>query len=258
MRRSCGTSVSWQNATEARAPSGVASADHERTTPTLSPSSCIQGSFPATRSDCQPPACDVQLADTPAVLSLKRGRAALQGMSTHNPQPSVTAICLAALLFTGEALAQTPDPSTAPRMKAIVYHNYGSPDVLRLEEIDKPVPNDHQVLVRVRAASVNPLDWHYMRGSPYLARIIAFGLLKPEVTRLGVDYAGTVEAVGRNVTRFKPGDEVFGGRTGAFAEYVSVLEDRAIVLKPANLTFEQAASVPIAGITALQALRDKV
>ncbi len=171
----------------------------------------------------------------------------------------ITAICTTALMmFTGAALAQTPGPSTAPRMKAILYHNYGSPDVLRLEEIDKPVPNDHQVLVRVRAASVNPLDWHYMRGSPYLARIIAFGLLKPEVTRLGVDYAGTVEAVGRNVTRFKPGDEVFGGRTGAFAEYVSVLEDRAIVLKPANLTFEEAASVPIAGITALQALRDKV
>ncbi len=181
----------------------------------------------------------------------------VKSMGTEHSRPLIGAICLAALFFTSAALAQTPGASSPPRMKAIVYHNYGSPDVLRLEEVEKPVPNDHQVLVRVRAASVNPLEWHYMRGTPYLARIIAFGLLKPEVTRLGVDYAGTVEAVGRNVTRLKPGDEVFGGRTGAFAEYVTVLEDRAVVLKPANLTFEQAASVPIAGITALQALRDK-
>src|SRR5712692_9147716 len=176
-------------------------------------------------------------------------------MKTHS-QFLITAVCTAALLFTDAALAQTPSPSVASLMKAIVYRDYGSPDVLRLEEIEKPVPNDNQVLIRVRAASVNPLDWHYMRGTPYIGRI-EMGLLKPKVTRLGVDYAGTVEAVGRNVTQFKPGDEVFGGRTGAFAEYVSVLEDRAVVLKPANLTFEQAASVPIAAITALQALRDK-
>jgi NADPH:quinone reductase-like Zn-dependent oxidoreductase len=142
-------------------------------------------------------------------------------------------------------------------MKAIVYHNYGSPDVLRLEEIEKPVPTDDQVLIRVRAASVNPLDWHYMEGTPYIVRLIDSGLLKPKVTRLGVDYAGTVEAVGKNVTQFKPGEEVFGGKTGAFAEYVCVLADRAVVLKPANLTFEQAASIPIAAITALQGLRDK-
>ena len=141
-------------------------------------------------------------------------------------------------------------------MKAIVYCEYGSPDVLKFEDIEKPTPGDDQVLVRVRAASVNPLDWHYMRGTPYFMRMQA-GLRKPKVTRLGVDYAGTVEAVGRNVKRFQPGDEVFGGRTGAFAEYVSVREDRAVVLKPANLTFEQAASVPIAAITALQSLRDK-
>ena len=177
-------------------------------------------------------------------------------MKTHS-QPLITAICMAVLLFAGAALAQTPSPSVVPRMKAIVYHNFGSPDVLRLEEIEKPVPNDNQVLVRVRAASVNPLDWHYMEGTPYIARLLEFGLLKPKVTRLGVDYAGTVEAVGRNVTQFKPGDEVFGGKTGAFAEYVCVLADRAVVVKPANLTFEQAASVPIAAITALQALRDK-
>jgi NADPH:quinone reductase-like Zn-dependent oxidoreductase len=150
------------------------------------------------------------------------------------------------------------DRKTAPQgalMKAIVYCDYGSPDVLNVENIEKPTPEDDQVLVRIRAASVNPLDWHYMRGTPYFARLVA-GLRRPKVIRLGVDFAGTVEAVGRNVKRFKPGDEVFGGRTGAFAEYVTVLEDRAVVLKPANLTFEQAASVPIAAITALQGLRD--
>jgi len=141
-------------------------------------------------------------------------------------------------------------------MKAIVYCDYGSPEVLKLVDIEKPVPNDNQLLVKVRAASVNPLDWHYMRGTPYFMRIQA-GLRKPEVIRLGVDFAGTVEAVGTNVKQFKPGDEVFGGRTGAFAEYVTVFEDRAVALKPANITFEQAASVPIAAITALQALRDK-
>src|SRR6266404_2641934 len=185
-----------------------------------------------------------------------RRTASLYFMKAHS-QLLIIAICMAALLFTGAALAQTPSPSVAPRMKAIVYHNYGSPDVLRLEEIEKPVPNDNQVLVKVRAASVNPLDWHYMEGTPYIVRLIDSGLLKPKVTRLGVDFAGTVEAVGKNVTQFKPGDEVFGGKTGAFAEYVCVLADRAVVLKPANKTFEQAASVPIAAITALQDLRDK-
>ena len=153
--------------------------------------------------------------------------------------------------------ATKPATTEENTMKAIVYHKYGSPDVLRLEEIEKPVPNDNQVLIRVRAGSVNPLDWHYMRGTPYIGRLGEMGLLKPKVTRLGVDYAGTVESVGRNVTQFKPGDEVFGGRNGAFAEYVCVLEDRAVVLKPANLTFEQASSVPVAAVTALQGLRDK-
>ncbi|MDH3374442.1 MAG: NAD(P)-dependent alcohol dehydrogenase, partial [Gammaproteobacteria bacterium] len=141
-------------------------------------------------------------------------------------------------------------------MKAIVYRCYGPPDVLRLEDIEKPVPANDEVLVKVHAAAVNPLDWHYMRGSPYLMRL-GSGLGAPNDPRLGVDFAGTVEAVGSNVQRFKPGDEVFGGRTGAFAEYVTVREDRALALKPANVTFEQAASVPIAAITALQALRDK-
>jgi NADPH:quinone reductase-like Zn-dependent oxidoreductase len=168
----------------------------------------------------------------------------------------ITAICTAALLFTAAALAQTPSPGVAPRMKAIVYSDFGSPDVLRLEEIEKPVPLDNQLLIRVRGASVNPLDWHYMEGTPYLGRLPEFGLLKPKVERLGVDYAGTVEAVGKNVTQFKPGDEVYGNRFGAFAEYV-VASEKALALKPANLTFEQAASVPVAAVTALQALRDK-
>jgi NADPH:quinone reductase-like Zn-dependent oxidoreductase len=140
-------------------------------------------------------------------------------------------------------------------MKAIVYHNFGSPDVLRLEEIEKPVPNDNQILIKVRAVSVNPLDWHFMEGTPYVGRPLAFGFLKPTVTRLGVDYAGTVEAVGKNITEFKPGDEVYGNRFGAFAEYV-VASDKSLALKPATLTFEQAASLPVAALTALQALRD--
>jgi NADPH:quinone reductase-like Zn-dependent oxidoreductase len=165
-------------------------------------------------------------------------------------------LCMAALFFTGAALAQAPSPGEAARMKAIVYRTYGSPDVLRLEDIGKPVPEDNQALIRVRAASLNPLDWHYMRGTPYIARA-EMGLRKPKITRLGVDFAGTVESVGKNVTRFKPGDEVFGARTGALAEYVTVREDRAVALKPANVTFEQAAAVPIAGITALQGLRDE-
>jgi NADPH:quinone reductase-like Zn-dependent oxidoreductase len=165
--------------------------------------------------------------------------------------------CIAALVLTGTALAQTPSPSVAPRIKVYSYHEYGSPDVLRLEEIEKPVPTDDQVLVRVRAASVNPLDWHYMEGTPYIVRLLDFGLLKPKVTRLGVDMAGQVEAVGKNVTAFKPGDEVFGQRFGAFGEYVCVKADRALVVKPAGVTFEQAAALPVAAITALQGLRDK-
>lgn len=145
--------------------------------------------------------------------------------------------------------------SDAETMKAVVYRCYGSPDVLKVEDIEKPTPADDEILVRVHAASVNPLDWHYMRGSPYLMRL-GTGIGSPKETRLGVDYSGTIEAVGSNVTRFKPGDEVFGGKTGAFAEYVTVREDRAIAMKPENVSFEQAAAVGIAGITALQALRD--
>jgi NADPH:quinone reductase-like Zn-dependent oxidoreductase len=141
-------------------------------------------------------------------------------------------------------------------MKAIVYHKYGSPDVLELGGIEKPVATDNEVLVRVHASSVNPADWHSVSGTPYVGRT-QLGLLKPKSERLGVDFAGTVEAVGKDVTQFRPGDDVFGGRDGAFAEYVCVREDRAVVLKPANVTFEQAAAVPVAALTALQGLRDK-
>lgn len=170
----------------------------------------------------------------------------------------VLALGSLAIALSYESACGAPEAvaSGAERMKAIVYRCYGSPDVLALEEIAKPIPEDDQLLVKVRAAALNPLDWHYMRGEPYLMRLSS-GLGAPEDMRMGVDFAGTVEAVGKSVTRFKPGDEVFGGRTGAFAEYVVVREHRAVVLKPANLTFEQAASVPIAAITALQGLRDK-
>jgi NADPH:quinone reductase-like Zn-dependent oxidoreductase len=177
-------------------------------------------------------------------------------MKTHL-QHLITASCTAALLLTSPAFAQKPDAIAASRIKAYFYRDYGSPDVLRLEEIEKPVPSDDQVLVRVRAASVNPLDWHYMEGTPYIVRALDFGLLKPKVPRLGVDMAGQVEAVGKNVTAFKPGDEVFGQKFGAFAEYVCVRADRALVVKPAGVTFEQAAALPVAAITALQGLRDK-
>ncbi|MGO9937423.1 MAG: NAD(P)-dependent alcohol dehydrogenase [Terracidiphilus sp.] len=149
-------------------------------------------------------------------------------------------------------------------MKAIVYHAYGSPDVLRYEDVVKPVPSDNQVLIRVRAASLNPLDVGLMKGQPYFARFF-FGFPKPKVTRPGRDVAGEVEAVGSNVTRFKPGDAVFGACAGkgwmdkvdgAFAEYACT-SDTALAAKPANVAFEQAASVPVAGLTALQGLRDK-
>jgi len=153
---------------------------------------------------------------------------------------------------TNECDRNTGSPTNP--MKAVLHCEYGGPEVLRVEEVEKPVPNDNQVLVKVRAAAVNPLDLT-IRGVLLLRPLS--GLRKPKDTRLGVDYAGTVETVGKNVTNFKPGDEVFGGKTGAFAEYVCVLADRAVVLKPANRTFEQAASVPVAAITALQGLRDK-
>jgi NADPH:quinone reductase-like Zn-dependent oxidoreductase len=140
-------------------------------------------------------------------------------------------------------------------MKAIVFTRYGSPDLLEFREIPSPAPAADEVLVRICASSVNPLDWHFMRGEPLFIRLI-LGLREPKDTRLGVDMAGRVEAVGEKVTRFKPGDEVFGACRGAFAEYVCAKE-KQLVPKPASVSFEAAAAVPIAAITALQGLRDK-
>jgi NADPH:quinone reductase-like Zn-dependent oxidoreductase len=161
-----------------------------------------------------------------------------------------------AMSHTAACSAAPPLPAGATLMKGVVRRCYGPPAVMSYEDRVKPTPADDEVLVRVRAASVNPLDWHYIEGTPYLVRIDR-GFGKPDDPRLGVDFAGTVEAVGKSVRRFKPGDEVFGGKLGAFAQYLTVREERAIALKPANVTFEQAASVPIAALTALQALRDQ-
>ena len=144
-------------------------------------------------------------------------------------------------------------------MKAIVYNKYGPPDVLELKEVEKPIPKDNQVLVKVHAASVNYGNLVLLKGKPFLARF-AFGLLKPKYSIPGGDIAGRVEAVGKNVKQFQPGDEVFGDLSGCgwggFAEYVSVPEN-VLALKPANMSFEEAAAVPMAAVTALQGLRDK-
>lgn len=139
-------------------------------------------------------------------------------------------------------------------MRAVIQERYGPPEDLRLVEVDKPAIGDGDVLVRVRAAGVNPLDWHYMRGAPYIARL-GMGMPRPKDKLRGVDVAGRIEAVGENVTEFRPGDDVFGWCAGAFAEYASAREDH-FVAKPANLTHEEAAAVPVAAVTALQALRD--
>jgi NADPH:quinone reductase-like Zn-dependent oxidoreductase len=141
-------------------------------------------------------------------------------------------------------------------MRAITYTEYGPPDVLHLTEIAKPTPKDNEVLIKVRAAALNALDWRLMRGKPVFIRPMIGGLRKPKITQPGVDVAGQIEAVGRNVTEFKPGDEVFGVGRGALAEYVCTVEDK-LALKPANISFEEAAAVPVAAITALQGLRDK-
>jgi NADPH:quinone reductase-like Zn-dependent oxidoreductase len=143
-------------------------------------------------------------------------------------------------------------------MKAILYDRYGGPEVLKLADTAMPTVGDNDVLIRVKAASINPLDWHFMRGSPYIVRPQS-GLLRPRDSRLGADMAGYVEAVGQSVTGFAPGDEVFGSAAGlgTLAEYISVPQHAAVAPKPASLTFEQAASVPVAAVTALQALRTK-
>jgi NADPH:quinone reductase-like Zn-dependent oxidoreductase len=176
-----------------------------------------------------------------------------------------TGLAVALLLFVGailmfiaywrstndcESLALAP----GEKMKAIVYCDYGPPDVLKFMDIAKPVPNDNQVLIKVRASSVNPYDWHFIEGKPKIMRL-GIGMRKPKDTHLGGDVAGQVEAVGKNVTAFKAGDEVFGLCNAAFAEYC--LGRSKLALKPENVSFEQAASVPVAAITALQGLRDK-
>ena len=149
-----------------------------------------------------------------------------------------------------------PLPDGAAAMRASMARCYGPPDVVRLESVAKPVPADDQILIRVHAAAVNPLDWHYLRGKPYFMRLMSgYGL--PNNARMGVDVAGSVEAVGKKVARFKVGDAVFGGADGSFAEYVTARESGSLAPKPDNVTFEQAAAVPIAAVTALQALRDK-
>ena len=145
-------------------------------------------------------------------------------------------------------------------MKA-AFTRYGPPDVVEVSDLEKPVPKDNEILIKVRAASVNPLDWKTMKGGPFFIRIL-FGQRKPKIKRLGVDVAGQVEAVGRNVTQFQPGDEVFGTCRGAFAEYACTCQSDKImkpvlVMKPHDVTFEQAASAPIAALSALQGLRDK-
>ena len=142
-------------------------------------------------------------------------------------------------------------------MKAVVYTKFGPPDVLHLKEVEKPIPKDNEILVKVHAASLNAYDWRHVRAKPFFMRLMGAGLLRPRHKILGADIAGRVEAVGRNVTEFRPGDDVFGeGSYGGFAEFVCVAEKR-VVSKPADLTFEEAAAVPMAGLTALQGLRDK-
>jgi NADPH:quinone reductase-like Zn-dependent oxidoreductase len=166
----------------------------------------------------------------------------------------VAVLCLG--LYISHDSAPAPVPalrSNAVRMKAVVYHQYGSPDVLQVEDVEKPTPADDQVLIKVHAASINPLEWHYMRGLPYLVRPMS-GIGLPKSTRLGVDFSGTIEAAGRNVRQFKVGDEIFGAANGALAEYVTSTEV-GLAHKPSNITFEQAAAVPIAAVTALQGLR---
>jgi NADPH:quinone reductase-like Zn-dependent oxidoreductase len=178
-------------------------------------------------------------------------------------------ISILLLLLVGFAVAEyafrhPPPPHPAPvpadparRMKAVVRYQYGSPDVLQIVDVEKPAPADNEVLIKVHAASINPFEYHFMRGTPYLIHMFA-GWRAPKNYRLGVDFAGTIVAVGKEVSHWKVGDAVFGGADGALAEYVNLKEDdRSLALAPTNMNFEQAASVPIAGLTALQALRDK-
>ncbi len=185
-------------------------------------------------------------------------------MKLRNRILSIVAIVLAlafvslavALSYNSSCSAPAALPAGIESMKAVVARCYGAPDVLKLEQVAKPTPGDDQLLVKVHAAGLNPVDWHYMRGSPYLMRLSS-GFGSPNDPRVGSDFSGTVEAVGKDVTQFKPGDAVFGGAAGTVAEYVLVRESRGVALKPDNVTFEQAGSVGVAGVTALEGLRDE-
>ena len=170
----------------------------------------------------------------------------------------VVAITVLAVVLSHDAPCAPPPGAAAgaETMPAVTYTCYGGPEVLTVAEVEKPAPAANELLVRVRAAAVNPLDWHYMRGSPYIMRL-GVGVGAPDRPRLGVDFAGTVEAVGAGVTRFKPGDAVFGGEFGAFSGYVTLSADGAVAPKPSSMNFDEAGSLGIAGLTALQALRDK-
>jgi len=161
-----------------------------------------------------------------------------------------------AISYTADCELPAANSATENSMKAVIYRCYGSPEILEYVDVTKPTPTHDEVLVKVHAAGVNPLDWHYMRGTPYLMRLMS-GIGVPNNQTMGVDFSGVIESVGKNVSKFKVGDSVFGGRSGAFGEYVIIPESRALALKPDNMSHEQAASVPIAAITALQALRDK-
>jgi NADPH:quinone reductase-like Zn-dependent oxidoreductase len=158
---------------------------------------------------------------------------------------------------TDHASPAHPQPVEVETMKAIVQDTYGSADVLKFADIDRPVPTDNEVLIRVQAAGLHRGDWHIMTGLPYLIRLVvpSLGLRRPKVRVRGMDVAGTVEAVGSKVTRFQPGNEVFGWCDGSFAEYASAPQDQ-LAAKPANFSFEQAAAVPTSGFAALQGLRD--
>ncbi len=166
------------------------------------------------------------------------------------------AVLLVAISRNADCPTDVPSSTSPDAMTAVVQHCYGGPEVLTITREDRPTVGEKDVLIRVVAAGVNPLDWHFMRGTPYVMRLMS-GMGKPSDQTVGVDFAGTVEAVGAGVTRFKPGDRVFGGANGAFGEYVVRPEDRAIAVIPDNISFEQAAGVGIAGVTALQALKDK-
>ncbi|HEX6364424.1 MAG TPA: NAD(P)-dependent alcohol dehydrogenase, partial [Albitalea sp.] len=170
--------------------------------------------------------------------------------------PLALVLIVVVLSYEKACPASPPAASGPDAMQAVVRRCYGGPEVLELARVSRPALEPGHVLVKVRAAGINPYEWHFMRGTPYLMRIDS-GIGAPKEARLGVDFAGVVEAVGAGVTGFAPGDAVFGGKGGALAEYVTVKADRNVVAKPGNVSFEQAASVNIAGVTALQALRDR-